>query len=670
MAINIDSPIKAKRRRTKRTETSARNRRSHETREQEVTAREVPLDSLLGPPARVDVIVDDLPIASLPLSSISWPRFEALCAQILNDGGDEKVRQAVQYGRPGQNQYGIDIVAYRIGAQKHIVAQCKRVQRLSATNIESAINGFLNGPKAGFTSKYILCTSTTLGDETAAVDAWTDAYNRLVDANIEAELWDSPRLNDLLRTRPAIVTRFFGAECARRFCDPASPSGLYPSQFRRHFVGEFENQLALEQVTTRLDVNLPCERFPYLGGILTFARADLSGISFSISAKTLLTWAQWRAWAAPKHDERPYAKQSTVPGRYVLSADGIRLTLNTEEVQDLDWILHKAWEHFLQAADGLEKYWRFLRFRRSTHDEQGFVVARVSREVWRSMLEFANMHDFENGETSRHIFDRSGGQLKIFNPNSRQTTASAHHLMLKAVSAGGMALQWEQDSLLVTWQPPVLMPDDGSLIGSGEYWDVEHAHEWLVTTFAGWANDWARQARVPETRKGWFGRSRIRPPVVPVQLQIDSGAILPRRDFHSPRTASELLELCTHLQGHFYLDKSGVPVKRETTTSVLQLVMRFLNLGGEGERRYVAGKLTLEAHMLDAEIPRLIADTSRRFDLVAWLDNALSCLIQLLRNAEHLAQSDVDFAVDLLLPAANRVREDLLCQAFSLPTSS
>ncbi len=34
------------------------------------------------------------------------------------------VCQAVQYGRPGQDQYGIDIVMYHTGAQKHIVAQC------------------------------------------------------------------------------------------------------------------------------------------------------------------------------------------------------------------------------------------------------------------------------------------------------------------------------------------------------------------------------------------------------------------------------------------------------------------------------------------------------------------------------------------------------------------
>ncbi|MGF6899712.1 restriction endonuclease [Paraburkholderia sp. GAS348] len=670
MAFIIDSSPKAKRRRANPGEARSRNRKRPGAREQHVTAVEISLDVLLGPPALVDVVVDDLPITSLPLANIPWPRFEALCAQILNDGGEEKVRQAVQYGRPGQDQYGIDIVTYRIGAQKHIVAQCKRVRRLTAGNIEEAVNDFLIGPKASSTSKYIFCTTTTLGEETAAVDAWTNAYNRLIVANIEAELWDSARLNDLLRTRPAIVTRFFGVECARRFCDPASPSGMYPSQFRQHFVGQFENQLALEQVTTRLDVNLPCERFPHFGGILTFARADLSGISFAISAKTLLTWAQWRVWATMKHDERPYAQQSAVPGRYVLSADGVRLTLNTEEVQDLDWILCKAWEGFLQAANELEKYWRFLRFPRLTHDEQGFVVARVSRDAWRAMLDFANTHDFEKGDTSRHIFDRSAGLLKIYNPSSRQTTASVHHLVLNAVSDGEMALQWEQDSLLLIWQPPTVTPGDSSLVGPAGYWDVEHAHEWLVDTFAGWANDWAKQTQAPETRTGWFRRTQVRPPVEPFELHIDSHALLPRRDFDSPRTVSELIEFCTHLQGHFYLDKLGVPVKREITTNVLQLVLRFLSLGGEGERRYIAGKLTLRSDMLDGAIPGLIADTSKRFDLVAWLDNALRCLIQLLRNAERLAQSDIDFAVDLLLPAANRVREDLLCQAFSLRASS
>jgi len=622
----------------------------------------VSLDQLFNDLPEEDVVVDDPLIEGLPYGGISWPRFEALCAHLLNDEPGVKIRQAMRYGREGQSQYGLDIIAYCERGSRHLVAQCKRVRTVSSKEISQWTNKFLDGPKVASTSKYILCLATRLGEDTRTIDAWMVAQDRFDKAGIEARVWDSDILDQLLRERPGIVTRFFGVDRAKRFCDPTFPSKRYPSQFREGFLHVFENQFVAEQLTTRLDVNLPSERFPHLGGMFVFARGDLSGITFAVDGKTLLSWARWRARADLTTSERPYARRTEVPGRFVLASESVRFTLTSEEVGHLDWVIHKAWECFLPAADALEREWRFLRFERLSSEANAFVMGTVSRPHWRTMLAFANAHDFELGNSEKHIFDRSNGMLKVYSKSDCYGMKKGYHLILRGFSEGGMTLPWEEEVLLV-WEAPTSPTGTPAPLGPACAWDVEHAHDWILNIFAGWVEKWTvTQTRRP--RNGWWSPFKGFAHTV-YSLQVSSSATFKRRDLRSARTARELIDLCTFFQGHFHIDRSGVPVDVEMTKDVLRLTSRFLQLGDKGDLHYIAGKLTLDEDSLETGISQLCADETKRFDLAAWLDTAFRCLIQLLRNAKTLSQSDIEFALDLLGPVASRVREDLLCNAFS-----
>ncbi|CAG9229892.1 hypothetical protein PSAB6_50281 [Paraburkholderia sabiae] len=83
--------------------------------------REISVDSLVEEQPSFDVIVDDPPIERLPYGEMPWDRFESLCAQVLNDDRGLRITQAWLYGREGQNQHGIDILAFSEHSGRHVV---------------------------------------------------------------------------------------------------------------------------------------------------------------------------------------------------------------------------------------------------------------------------------------------------------------------------------------------------------------------------------------------------------------------------------------------------------------------------------------------------------------------------------------------------------------------
>jgi hypothetical protein len=632
------------------------------------TRIEIPVDRLFELQPAVDVVVDDLPIEGLPYGQMPWGRFEAMCAHILNDNSDLRIHQAWLYGREGQDQQGVDILAFLADSSRHLVAQSKRVNRVYPSNVTEWVDRFLRDGRVKTTSRFVLFLACRLGEDSNAMLRWAEALERFREFDIVAEVWDSEQLDRLLRDRPTIVNRFFGPERTKRFCTPAFASQPYPSQFKSEHVSGSGNERIIENVSSRLELSLPNEQSPNLRTLISFARRDLSGITFAIDARTLITWARWIALLDPANHQRPYVWPNGTPDRYTLRAGSIRLTLTGEEVLHLDWVLLEAWKHFLRAAEALDLCWRFSRFTRVGSEAKAFVIANVSRDDWRIMLAFANAHDFETGSTERHMFDRSSGMLKVFNRNWKlRGDQNPHHVIIRAFTEEGMTLPWEGTDVRLAWEPEQRLADSVTPTGPDDAWDAERTHDWLLGTFRSWVEEAInprKQRRRGETL------SKKQPSATPYKLSIRSAGIYERRDFQSARSVAELCELCNFFQGHFHLNLSDLPVDPKMTKNVVQLVRHFLRPLDQNELSYIAGNLAIGATNLQGELTALLSSTATPFHLAARLDCALRALIFLLREIVALPQSDIEFALDLLKPVARRVQEDLLCESLAKTRSN
>ncbi|WP_175034611.1 restriction endonuclease [Burkholderia lata] len=631
---------------------------------------EVPLDDLFSTPSPIDIPIVAPLVEALPYEQLPWQMFESLCAHLLKDSSELKVCQAIRYGREGQDQAGIDIIATSNDGVRVTVAECKRYRDFSKSQLSDWVKKFLAGKWVNRTQKYVLCVAVAIND-TKITDTWIELFQQCQEVGIDAELWDSKEIDRRLRRLPGIVTQFFGRHYAEKFCSDTRGNDAYPSRFRTRYENLYESSLTLENESISISVNLPNAQFPHFGAIFNFARSDLSGISFSVSGDQLVQWLQWRFWAPADAKARPYAQASTwAPGKFVLATRSTRLTLTKEEVEHLDWIFERAWPHFLDAAFKLESSWRFFRFKRLEHSGAVFSIASLSRQDWAAILAFANEHDCSRGDSERHIFDQSQGMLKVYVENRRQGLNGGYHVMLRAFGDGGMTLPWE-GSLDLGWEPLTDISSRPMNMGPSDAWDAEFTHDWMLDKLCPWVEEWVTsqrtQNRPVETRwfkwfrslSGTHGSSQQ-----PFKLDVTSNATLPRHGVGTARTLKELAAEITYYQMHFH-QHDKVPVHPEMMEAVLILVRRHLKVVPDGGRGYIASKLHMDKQSLEASLDELLAD---RRKLVAWsgdLDLALRCLTEIFRKEFSLSPSERDYAIHMLKPLANRVKEDFICYAFS-----
>ena len=137
--------------------------------------------------------------------------FERLCLRFIQSRVGSG--QVWRYGRPGQDQGGIDLVAlHRTEADRPRMQtyQCKRIVALSASEMRNIVALFLKGPWSQQADAfYLLCSCDVR--EARLRDAFVKDHRRLLENGIEFEMLGAEELSDALKTEPRIVHDFFGS---------------------------------------------------------------------------------------------------------------------------------------------------------------------------------------------------------------------------------------------------------------------------------------------------------------------------------------------------------------------------------------------------------------------------------------------------------------------------
>lgn len=158
-------------------------------------------DGIITPP----VIVN---ISSLPYGQLRWDDFERLCLSLA--AAQNHIQESRPYGRPGDRQHGIDI--YGVSSnQSYTTYQCKKVKSFTARDIEDAFILFIKGDWYERSATFVLCTALDLTG-TKQSDAIEANREKLKADNKNVEIWDSIRLNLILKDHPQLVYDFFGRE--------------------------------------------------------------------------------------------------------------------------------------------------------------------------------------------------------------------------------------------------------------------------------------------------------------------------------------------------------------------------------------------------------------------------------------------------------------------------
>lgn len=182
------------------------------------------LDSPPTPTASIPVVTR---AAMLPLQQLSWQDFERLIVRVVR--ADSDIVDAHLYGKPGQAQHGIDILASRPDGSL-VCYQCKKVASFKPAAVKRAVDAFLNGKFASSSKQLVVCTSFPFA-ATQDIDALVIQQKRLAKLGVTLGIWDGSAASSLmekLKVLPDIVDDFFSRPWVEQFNGREAAASLRP----------------------------------------------------------------------------------------------------------------------------------------------------------------------------------------------------------------------------------------------------------------------------------------------------------------------------------------------------------------------------------------------------------------------------------------------------------
>jgi hypothetical protein len=170
-----------------------------------------PIDPLLSPPPSFPPPLADPPPLLLNTHEMPWESFEGLVTAMARAEGAFDVRR---YGRAGQAQDGIDVVAF-FADRPPAVYQAKRYQVLTVADFSAAVHRYVLGRRP-FDAKRLVVAVAIEARDTRIIAALDEA--RQAHKPLTIELWDRQAISDRLRNDTLTVATYFGPATAAAFC--------------------------------------------------------------------------------------------------------------------------------------------------------------------------------------------------------------------------------------------------------------------------------------------------------------------------------------------------------------------------------------------------------------------------------------------------------------------
>lgn len=625
---------------------------------------EVPPNEILNQSKKSKLLASDPKLKELPLSEMPWEAFEELGLRLFNQIPKLKKLKAFRYGNLGQNQHGLDLIALDLESGKYKVGQCKRVKEVASSDLSNWVDRFLDGDIAPDSDEYILITSHPIRS-TQLIDTWLRLQRKLHTRGIKSELWDYHDLLDRLRDDQATVEIFYGFEKSESFCLKSSGLINYPFSFPEKQILDLGWRKSLSNKSLNLDIFTPTESEPHLSAGFSFARSDLNGLSLAVQSKFLIELMQHRSHSKNIRDSKHLFESDD--GKFLFALPYARLTLEPNEVDDLDWIIKEAWPIYYQSALNLEKKWKTIRFSRLETERHVYELCKVTQWFWDEIINYVSEFDFDNGKSDEYIFD-SAGCLKVYVPSPRASLDPGYHLILYAHSDTSFR---KSSDLVLGWQPLPNLSGESSEYSPRKAWDADFTHDWLV-------NDFFPKVYTNAIKKSEaVSRPFLDTPVRQIFKPFSSTKYRPIEEFYYScastkirnlglrvTTQKEARDVSIHLQSHFSVYLSGAPIEVNLIKNVIEICRFFLSTRSEYESHYVRSKLSLGNEGLYTELHHLEKVTLNEPRYPIDLDHALRALYSLTEDISDFSDADFSIFSELIQPIWNRYIEDTICGTF------
>lgn len=233
----------------------------------------------------------------------------------------------------------------------------------------------------------------------------------------------------------------------------------------------------------KLIAKLPSINDPNGNCILTFKNISLRGMTIKLESKDILNYLFRGVKTDLIHGLRAFTKNKD-SNTYEILLGNCKFNLEKFEVHELCLIIDHFFEKYINSLIELERYWATENF--LPHSlKKGYKLIKIKRSLWREILEFTKLHDYENGTSDWHIFDQNNYRIQICTVTPTHQLDVGYHSFIHPCSEDEdelLTLSSPEDFIWLTWKPEdrIETPKDIRKINPKMIWNCEITYNWII----------------------------------------------------------------------------------------------------------------------------------------------------------------------------------------------
>jgi hypothetical protein len=248
-------------------------------------------------------------------------------------------------------------------------------------------------------------------------------------------------------------------------------------------VENFENNFI--RISTK-NVMIQCflPRFPEFHGsmLITFRSLRVRDCLITFNHLGIVNEIFQGIGSLPEDGYRSFVVYSDVSqNSSVVQLGNNRFTLSLDEVRQLCKLIDKISPIYIKTIKSIESIFKTRNF---SYSKSGrFRILRISRSLWREILEFAAEHDYANGTTEWHIFDGKASYLKVYCATPEDSKKDYRTFVYPEVVDDGIwdNFIYSDNEMWLCWEPSILIDNDNDRlrVQNNVVWSADYTYNWL-----------------------------------------------------------------------------------------------------------------------------------------------------------------------------------------------
>lgn len=622
--------------------------------------------------------------SALRLEDMYPEPFEQLCWWLLQK--EHTLAGCQRLGNKGKiSQHGIDLFAFdRLSKDRLLVFECKCWRGFTGRDLTIAVDRFLAGKWAESAGRFTLILAQ---NTIRSLDGhWVEAQRKLSARGIEADLWTAEHLTEKLKNAPDVLTRFFSGPHVDQFCnqwmqrvgfqemllkaikDPRAEVSALAHEFLNS--GAFDREdLTVRRVhgrywalrKPRIDVTamLPTpEDYPG-SAVISITMPDTEGVMVTLDQPWLLNNLLGNEGEPLLAACRPFFQGVTTqpPNNHIVDLKNCRFLLPEAAVQEVVEVADEFSEQYIQNLKQIETQWEAQNFPVVKWAGTRVALCKVDAWVWELMLEFANAHDTDNGNSEWHMFHNASNRLM-------PVSSTGYHGVIFGADIDDLC---HTDQIAILWEPPTYHAY------SEPRWSCMETYRWLTNDllpaigrwqagqmrryWRNWLHPFVTRAKITRVTEFWSSNEAYsdvrRMPLLEENRYIKLG----------------IVETLQTLQQFYNGDRSKRAWVTTGQRAGLHQALMVLLKGGKGFTGYIGSNLGIRSAETHEDLIEAISDRLKQAHFVPLSGNTDYVMRAMLeatgRNADWIGANDREKIFKALLPYIQIYDRQLLIERHS-----